>query len=103
MRRCLAKLEDWDNGQHNNAGGEQETNIGEPLATSFMLTSVRLFTGVGTYVDGEGATLDKALVTVTPSADVRTVIGVYAVVSDEVGLAIELLELTADQSVQGEG
>lgn len=46
---------------------------------------------MGTYMDGEGATLDEALITVTPSADVGTVIGVYAVVSDEVGLAIELL------------
>ncbi|KAI4172613.1 MAG: hypothetical protein LQ343_003460 [Gyalolechia ehrenbergii] len=65
-----------------------------------MFASVRLLTSMGTYMDGEGAALDEALVAITPSADVRTVIGVYAVVSDEVGLAIELLQIGAGQSVQ---
>lgn len=46
---------------------------------------------MGTYMDGQGAALDETLVAVTPGADVWTVIGVYAIVSDEVGLAIELL------------
>ncbi|KAL8934612.1 MAG: hypothetical protein Q9211_005139 [Gyalolechia sp. 1 TL-2023] len=74
-----------------------DTNIGEPLATTFMFASVRLLAGMGTYMDGEGAALDEALVAVTPSADVGTVIGVDAEVSDEVGLAIELLQIGAGQ------
>lgn len=44
-----------------------------------------------TYVDGQGTTLDEALVTISPSAYVGSVIGVNPIVSDEIGLAIERL------------
>lgn len=46
---------------------------------------------MGTYMNGQGATLDETFVAITPGANIGTVIGVDAVVSDEVGLAIELL------------
>lgn len=73
------------------------TDVGEPLATAFMLASVRLLTGVGTDVNGQGTALDEALVAITPGTDVRTVIGVYAIVPDEVRLAIELLQVIGNQ------
>ena len=56
-----------------------------------MLAPVRLLAGVGTYVNSESAALDKALVAISPGTDVRSVIGVDSIMSDEVGLAIECL------------
>ena len=63
-----------------------------------MFAPMRLFTGVGTDMDSQGAALDETLVAVSPSADVWTVIGVYAIVSDEVRLAIEFLSSEVDGS-----
>lgn len=83
-----------------NAGSERwRTNIGEPLPTAFVFASMRLFAGMGTYMDSQGAALNEAFVAVTPGADVRTVIGMYAVVPDEVGLAVELLPDKRKRSV----
>ena len=72
------------------------TNIGESLPTTFMFAAMRLFTGMGTYMDGQSAALDEAFVAITPGADVGAVVGVYAEVSDEVGFAIELLQRCGD-------
>ena len=57
-----------------------------------MLAAMRLLAGMGTDVDGQGAALDETLVAMTPSTDIRTIVGVYAFMSDEVRLAIELLQ-----------
>lgn len=68
-----------------------------------MLAPMRFFARVCAYVNGQSAALDEALVAVTPGANVRTVIGVYTVVPDEVGFAIELLQWEADQVSLGKG
>lgn len=56
-----------------------------------MLTAVRLLAGMGPDMDGQSTALDEAFVAVAPGADVGTVVGMYAGMPDEVGLAIELL------------
>ncbi len=48
---------------------------------------------MSTYMNGQGAALDETFVAITPGANIGTVVGVDAVVSDEVGLAIELLSI----------
>lgn len=48
---------------------------------------------MGTYMNRQCAALDEALVAITPGANVGTVVGVDAVMSDEVRLAIELLHI----------
>lgn len=46
---------------------------------------------MGTYVDGKGTALDEALIAISPSAYVGSVVGMNPIVSDEIGLAIERL------------
>lgn len=59
---------------------------------------MRLFASMGTYMDRQSAALNETLVAVAPGANVGSVIGVYAIMSDEVGLAIELLHGEANRS-----
>lgn len=56
-----------------------------------MLTPVRLLSGMSTIVDGQCASLDESLGAASMSAIIRTFVGVYAVVSLKIGLAIEAL------------
>ncbi|KAL8833722.1 MAG: hypothetical protein Q9170_004121 [Blastenia crenularia] len=68
------------------------TNVGKPLATTFVFASMRFLARMSTNMDGERAALDEAFVAISPGADVGTVIGVYAIMPDQVRLAIELLQ-----------
>lgn len=93
MRRCRAKLDDCEEGQRHAGSEGWTTNIGEPLPTSFVFAPMRFLAGMGTYMNRQCAALDEALVAITPGANVGTVVGVDAVMSDEVRLAIELLHI----------
>ena len=67
------------------------THVRESLATSFDLTYVWLFTRVGSMVDGQGTPLDEALTATGYLTAIRSLIGVNAIMSLQVRLAIESL------------
>lgn len=74
------------------------THVGEPLAASNMLALVRLLPRVGADVDGQGASLDEGLAAAGCRTRVRALVGVNAVVSLQVRLAVEALH---NQRVSG--
>jgi hypothetical protein len=65
------------------------TYIGEGFVTTLMVADMGLFAGVCPRVHGQGTPLDEALVAVLEHAVIRTFVGVYSIVSAEVGLAVE--------------
>lgn len=69
----------------------QTRRVGEPLAASNMLALVRLLPRVGADVDGQGASLDEGLAAAGCRTRVRALVGVNAVVSLQVRLAVEAL------------
>lgn len=52
---------------------------------------MRLITGMGTAVDGQGAALNERLVTRLVIASIGAFIGMYSVMSLEVGFPVETL------------
>lgn len=71
------------------AMARQTRGIGEGLVTTLMVADMGLFAGVCPRMHGQGAPLDEALVAVLEHAVIRTFVGVYSIVSAEVGLAVE--------------
>lgn len=61
---------------------------------------MRLVTSMGTTVDGQGATLNESLVTRFVVASIGAFIGMYSVMSLEIGFSIETLQDTIAISVQ---
>ena len=56
-----------------------------------MLTSVWLLSGVGTVMDGQCASLNEGLGATGMSTVIRTLVGVYTIVSLKIRLSIEAL------------
>lgn len=63
--------------------------VGKGTATSFEIAHKRLFTCVRPRVDGQGTSLDEALVAAFHATAIWPLICVDAVVSAEVGVAME--------------
>jgi hypothetical protein len=69
------------------------THVGEALVAAKVLAHVRLLAGMCTDVHRQGAALDEALPAARRAALVRPLVGVYPVVSLQVGLAVETLSV----------
>lgn len=52
---------------------------------------MRLLTGVGPRMHGQGASLDEALVAILDGAMIRALIGMYTIMATEIRLAIKRL------------
>lgn len=74
-----------ENGQNR----EWRSYIGKGTGASFEIAHERLFTRVRSRVDGQGTSLDEALVAAFHATAIWTLICVDAVVSAEVGVAME--------------
>lgn len=66
--------------------------IRKGTVASFEIAHKRLFTGVRSRVDGQGTSLDEALVAAFHGAAIWPLVCVDAVVSAEVGVAMEGLD-----------
>ena len=74
------------------------TDVGEALPASNVLALVWFLASVGANVYGEGAPLDEALAAPWSGAGIGALIGLDAVVSLQVGLAVEALLLTVSDT-----
>ena len=63
--------------------------IRECLMAAVMIANMRLLPGMRPRVNCQGASLDKALITVLHGAMIGPLVGVYSIMSAEVGLAIK--------------
>lgn len=77
-------------GHHNRSLGHT-TYIGKSFPTVTIHASVWLLTGVSANVNSQGASLNEGLVARLPTTFVRPLIGVDAVMSLQIGLAVEAL------------
>ena len=68
-----------------------DAHVREGLATIFMVADMGLFAGMGSRVDCEGTALDEALVAARHCAMVWALVGMNAIMSAQVGFAIERL------------
>ena len=99
--RCLARLEDCKFGQllrglHTAIDGSY---IREAFSATREWALMRLVTGMGTAVDSQGAALDEGFVARFVVASVGAFIGMYSVVTLEIGFSIETLDDTIAVSV----
>jgi hypothetical protein len=67
------------------------TDIGKLLSTSFMLTTVWLLPRMGTVVDSQCTSLNKSFGASGMGTVIRTFIGMYAIMSLEIRLAVKAL------------
>lgn len=91
MRLWRARLEDCLRVRLVEDESGTVTHIREPLATANVLALVRLLAGMCANVHRQGASLDEALATAGRCTSVGSLVGVNAVVSLQVGLAVEAL------------
>ncbi len=91
MRRCLARLEDYNRLDEFGATGNT-THIREPFSAPDVTALVRLLARVGSDVDSQGASLNEALATSWRHTRIRPFVRVDAVVPLKIRLAIETLE-----------
>jgi len=95
IRLCLARLDDWQRNRSalwiSLAGGG--TDIREGLSTIRLFAMVRLLAGMGANVHRQRAPLDEALPATLLVASVRSLLGVYAMMSLQIRFAIEALRL----------
>lgn len=91
MRRCLARLDDCVRLVKFEMRLLKATDIGKLLATSFMFTTMWLLPSMGTVVHGQCTSLNKSFGASGMGTVIRTFIGMYAIMSLEIGLAVKAL------------
>lgn len=88
------KVSPWIDREHKIATSHAgSTHVGETLSTPKVGALMGLLARVGADVDGKCAPLDEALPAPRSHTRVRSLIGVYSVVSLQVRLSVEALNL----------
>lgn len=83
------------------AVSRQAGRIREAFSAAKVFALVRLLSSVGTDVYSQGAALDEGLATIAVVADVWALIGMYAVVTLQIRLAVETLDALEFGALEG--